>query len=61
MKVRLIAVTKPAIPECADAGDLLAYCARVSNPANQANTETAPRLLKYLVRNQHWSPSRWRA
>lgn len=54
--VRLIAITKPVVPECADAGDLLAYCARVSNPANQANTETAPRLLAYLVRNQHWSP-----
>lgn len=54
MNVRLIAITKPAIPDCADAGDLLAFCARVSNPANQANSETAPRLLAYLVRNQHW-------
>lgn len=56
MKVRLIALTKPMVQECADAGDLLAYCARVSNPANQANSETAPRLLAYLVRNEHWSP-----
>lgn len=56
MNVRLIAITKPVIPECQEVGDLLAYCARVSNPANQANTETAPRLLGYLVRNQHWSP-----
>lgn len=56
MRVRLIAITKPAIPECQEAGDLLAYCARVSNPANQANTETAPRLLAYLVRKAHWSP-----
>ena len=56
MSVRLIAITKPAIVECQEAGDLLAYCARVSNPANQANTDTAPRLLAYLVRNQHWSP-----
>jgi thymidylate synthase (FAD) len=56
LNVRLIAITKPVIPECQEAGDLLAYCARVSNPANQANTETAPRLLAYLVRNQHWSP-----
>lgn len=56
MDVRLIAITKPVIAECQKAGDLLAYCARVSNPANQANTETAPRLLSYLVRNQHWSP-----
>lgn len=56
MGVRLIAITKPVIPECSEAGDLIAYCARVSNPANQANTETAPRLLAYLTRNQHWSP-----
>lgn len=56
MKVRLIAVTKPVIPECVEAGDLLAYCARVSNPTNQANTETAPRLLAYMVRKAHWSP-----
>ena len=56
MTVRLIAITKPVIPECPDSGDLLAYCARVSNPANQANTETAPRLLDYLVRKAHWSP-----
>lgn len=56
MNVRLIAVTKPVIDECQQAGDLLAYCARVSNPANQANAETATRLLSYLVRNQHWSP-----
>jgi thymidylate synthase (FAD) len=56
MTVRLIAISKSLVPECADAGDLLAYCARVSNPANQANTETSPRLLAYLVRNEHWSP-----
>lgn len=56
MQVRLIALTKPVIPECEAVGDLLAYCARVSNPANQANTETAPRLLAYLVRKAHWSP-----
>lgn len=56
MNVRLIAISRPVIAECPGAADLLAYCARVSNPANQANTETAPRLLAYLVRNQHWSP-----
>lgn len=56
MKVRLIAITKPVIPECQESGDLIAYCARVSNPANQANRETASRLLTYLQRNQHWSP-----
>ena len=36
--------------------ELVAYCARVSNPANQHNTETNEKLLKYLIRNQHWSP-----
>jgi len=56
MTVRLIAITKPVIEECKDSRDLLAYCARVSNPANQANTETAPRLLRYLATNAHWSP-----
>lgn len=56
MNVRLIAITRPVVAECESAGDLLAYCARVSNPANQANMETAPRLLAYLVRKAHWSP-----
>lgn len=55
-KVRTIAVTKPVIDELTTAGDLVAYAARVSNPGNQANTETAPRLLSYLARNAHWSP-----
>jgi thymidylate synthase (FAD) len=36
--------------------ELVAYMARVSNPANQNNTETAPKLISYLMRNQHWSP-----
>ena len=36
--------------------DMVAYCARVSNPTNQQNTETNERLLKYLMKNQHWSP-----
>ena len=39
-----------------DAQELIAYCARVSNPANQNNTETAPRLLRYLIKHRHWSP-----
>lgn len=56
MSVRLIAITKPVVPECSDPESLLAYCARVSNPANQANSETAPKLMKYLVAHQHWSP-----
>ena len=56
MNVRPIAITGPLIQECTTPGELIAYCARVSNPANQANTETAPRLLAYLVRKAHWSP-----
>ena len=36
--------------------DLIAYCARVSNPANQANTKTTPKLLDYLIEHKHWSP-----
>ena len=56
-EVNLIALSKPsAITECSTAGDLVAYTARVSNPANQSNSETAPRLLKYLIREDHWSP-----
>jgi thymidylate synthase (FAD) len=39
-----------------DAQELIAYCARVSNPSNQLNTETSERLIRYLVRHQHWSP-----
>ena len=38
-----------------DAEDIIAYCARVSNPSNQTNYETAPRLLKYCVKHHHWS------
>jgi len=56
-EVNLIALSSPsAITECHTAGELIAYTARVSNPANQNNTETAPRLLSYLIREQHWSP-----
>ena len=39
-----------------DIENTVAYCARVSNPSNQTNTETAPKLLKYLMKNKHWSP-----
>ena len=56
-EVNLIAMSKPsAITECTTAEQLIAYTARVSNPANQNNTETAPRLLRYLIREAHWSP-----
>jgi len=55
-EVRLVACSKPEIPGLETAGDLVAYCARVSNPSNQMNAETAPKLLKYLLNNKHWSP-----
>ena len=48
-KVKLIWATP-------DGENLVAYMARVSNPANQDNKESAPKLLQYLVRNKHWSP-----
>ena len=60
MKIQLISYSQPtqefADQGVADAQELIAYCARVSNPANQLNTETSERLIKYLVRHQHWSP-----
>lgn len=56
-QVRLIAFTQPIELEEVKTGEaLVAYCARVSNPSNQANTETSSKLLSYMVRNQHWSP-----
>jgi thymidylate synthase (FAD) len=60
VNVRLISFSQPT-PEFQqqginDAQELIAYCARVSNPANQFNTETSNKLIRYLVKNQHWSP-----
>lgn len=56
-KVNLVGMTKPSASSgCASANELIAYIARVSNPENQNNTETAPRLLRYLIKHQHWSP-----
>lgn len=58
MKVKLISHSQPVsdLEGIEDAQDLVAYCARVSNPANQFNTETSERLIRYLIRHQHWSP-----
>lgn len=61
MHVNLVSYSKPVINDQevetgATMEDLVAYCARVSNPANQTNTETNSRLLKYLMKNKHWSP-----
>lgn len=55
--VSLIGLTKPnAASGCTTANELIAYTARVSNPSNQNNTETASRLIRYLIREAHWSP-----
>ena len=55
MNVSLIAVTKPLVKGINTADELISYCARVSNPSNQLNVETAPRLLRYCVKHGHWS------
>jgi len=56
-EVNLVGLTKPsAYTECTTANELVAWAARVSNPSNQNNTETAPKLVQYLIKNQHWSP-----
>ena len=60
MNVKLVSYSQPT-SEFADIGvsdaqELIAYCARVSNPSNQLNTETSEKLIRYLVRHQHWSP-----
>jgi len=54
MHVKLIGITKPTEVETAE--ELVAYTARVSNPANQNNKETAGKLVKYLIKEAHWSP-----
>ena len=60
MKVKLISYSKPtenvANDGIDDAQELVAFCARVSNPSNQLNTETSENLIKYLIKNAHWSP-----
>ncbi len=54
--IKLISITKPEIDGVENAEDLIAYCARVSNPQNQNNKKTAQRLLTYLRKENHWSP-----
>ena len=56
MNVSLISITQPFLSDLKNPEDIIAYCARVSNPTNQLNTETAPKLLKFLVKHKHWSP-----
>ena len=60
MNVKLLSYSQPtedfASAGITDAQELIAYCARVSNPSNQFNTDTSEKLIKYLIRHQHWSP-----
>ena len=60
MSVKLVSYSKPSddfLEEgLEDAQDLIAFCARVSNPTNQMNTETSEKLIKYLIKHKHWSP-----
>ena len=59
MKVKLISYSQPLKDDVFtdwNAKELIAYAARVSNPDNQKNKETVDRLLKYLIKHQHWSP-----
>ena len=55
MKVKLISYSKP-VEDDKSMIDLVAYCARVSNPSNQHTTETNDKLINYLIKNKHWSP-----
>jgi thymidylate synthase (FAD) len=56
MSTKLISLSVPTIEGITTAEDLICFCARVSNPDNQFNTETSSNLLKYLIRHKHWSP-----
>jgi thymidylate synthase (FAD) len=60
MNVKIVSYSKPQgwlqDEGLSNAQDLVAFCARVSNPTNQLNTETSEKLIRYLVRNRHWSP-----
>ena len=60
MNVRLVSYSRPTEEfeqhGISDAQELIAYCARVSNPSNQYNTETSEKLIRYLIKHAHWSP-----
>ena len=60
MNVRMVSYSKPSQEMfnegLVDVQELVAFCARVSNPSNQFNTETSEKLIKYLIKHQHWSP-----
>jgi thymidylate synthase (FAD) len=60
MDVKLVSYSQPTDEYrnmgLSDAQELIAYCARVSNPSNQLNTDTSEKLIRYLVKHAHWSP-----
>ena len=60
MNVKLVSYSQPTVEfrdlGIDDAQELIAYCARVSNPSNQFNSETSDKLIRYLVKHAHWSP-----
>lgn len=56
VSVKLVSYTKPIIEAANTPDELIAYCARVSNPANQDNKATADKLIQYLIKHRHWSP-----
>ena len=56
MKIELISYSQPAEYFAENMTELIAFCARVSNPSNQSNKETSEKLIKYLIKNQHFSP-----
>jgi thymidylate synthase (FAD) len=56
MKVELISYSQPDVYFVENTTELVAFCARVSNPSNQNNKDTSEKLIRYLIKNQHWSP-----
>lgn len=56
MKAKLVSYSKSVIEDVDSISDLIAFCARVSNPNNQLNSETSLKLINYLIKNKHWSP-----
>ena len=56
MKIELISYSQPESYFAENMTELVAFCARVSNPSNQDNKDTSEKLIRYLIKNQHWSP-----
>ena len=56
MSVKLVSITHPEMSGLTTPEELISYCARVSNPSNQMNMDSSPKLLSYLIKHKHWSP-----